>query len=53
LFTLGYALQAGLINRFITRPEHSQFLLMVSIAIIITNMQLILFGPDSRAVQTP
>ncbi|HVV60614.1 MAG TPA: branched-chain amino acid ABC transporter permease [Pseudolabrys sp.] len=53
LFVLGYALQAGLINRFITRPEHSQFLLMVSIAIIIANTQLILFGPDSRAVQTP
>jgi branched-chain amino acid transport system permease protein len=52
LFALGYALQRGLINRFITRPEHSQFLLMVAIAIIITNVQLILFGPDARNVQT-
>ena len=25
LFVVGYALQAGLINPFITRPEHSQF----------------------------
>jgi branched-chain amino acid transport system permease protein len=52
LFALGYALQRGLINRFITRPEHSQFLLMVAIAIIITNVQLIMFGPDARNVQT-
>ena len=28
LFVFGYALQSGLINPFITRPEHSQFLLV-------------------------
>ena len=53
LFAFGYLLQATLINRFITRPEHSQFLLMVAIAIIINNTQLIVFGPDARSVQTP
>src|SRR5437016_2082623 len=52
LFVLGYALQAGLINSFITRPEHSQFLLLIAIAIIIVNALLILFGPDSQNVQT-
>lgn len=52
LFLFGYALQRGLVNRFITQPEHSQFLLMVAIAIIITNVQLIAFGPDARNVQT-
>jgi branched-chain amino acid transport system permease protein len=52
LFLFGYALQRGLINRFITQPEHSQFLLMVAIAIILTNVQLIMFGPDARNVQT-
>ncbi len=52
LFVFGYALQRGLINRFITQPEHSQFLLMVAIAIILTNVQLIMFGPDARNVQT-
>ncbi len=52
LFLFGYALQRGLINRFITKPEHSQFLLMVAIAIILTNVQLIMFGPDARNVQT-
>jgi len=52
LFVFGYALQAGLINRFITRPEYSQFLLLVAIAIIIVNTLLIIFGPDARTVQT-
>ena len=52
LFVFGYALQAGLINPFITRPEHSQFLLLVALAIIIVNVLLIIFGPDARTVQT-
>src|SRR6476660_5721805 len=50
MFACGYLLQAGLINRFIARPDHSQFLLMVAFAIII-NVLLIIFGPDSQNVQ--
>ncbi len=52
LFVFGYTLQAGLINLFIRRPEHSQFLLLIAVAIIITNVLLIVFGPDARNVQT-
>src|SRR5271165_1314091 len=52
LFVFGYALQAGLINPFINRPEHSQFLLLVALALIIVNTLLIVFGPDARTVQT-
>lgn len=52
LFAFGYVLQKGLINPFITRPEHSQFLLLVAIAIIIVNVLLILFGPDAQNVPT-
>jgi branched-chain amino acid transport system permease protein len=52
LFVFGYVLQLGLINPFVNRPEHSQFLLLVALAIIITNVLLIVFGPDARAVQT-
>jgi branched-chain amino acid transport system permease protein len=52
LFAFGYVLQAGMINAFITRPEHSQFLLLVALAIIIVNVLLILFGPDAQSVQT-
>jgi branched-chain amino acid transport system permease protein len=53
LFALGYAMQAGLISPFINRPEHSQFMLLVAIAIIMVNGLLIVFGPDARNVQTP
>jgi branched-chain amino acid transport system permease protein len=52
LFVFGYALQASLINPFISRPEHSQFLLLVALALIIVNGLLIVFGPDARTVQT-
>ena len=52
MFALGYALQAGLINPFINRPEHSQFILLVAIGLIIVNVLLIVFGPDARNVQT-
>jgi branched-chain amino acid transport system permease protein len=52
LFAFGYVLQKGLINPFITRPEHSQFLLLVAIAIIIVNVLLIVYGPDAQNVQT-
>ena len=52
LFVFGYALQSGLINPFITRPEHSQFLLLVALGLIIVNTLLIIFGPDARGVQT-
>ena len=50
-FAFGYALQAGLINRFVTRPEHSQFMLLVAVAIIIVNGLLMVFGPSARNVQ--
>ena len=50
-FIFGYVLQAGLINPFITRPEHSQFMLLVAVAIIMVNALLMIFGPDARNVQ--
>ncbi len=51
LFAFGYVLQVRLINPFITRPDTSQFLLLVAVAIIIVNLLLIAFGPDARTVQ--
>src|SRR3954466_14067730 len=50
-FVFGYALQSAVINPFITRPEHSQFMLLVAIAIILVNTMLMIFGPDARSVQ--
>jgi branched-chain amino acid transport system permease protein len=52
LFALGYVMQRGLINPFINRPEHSQFMLLVAVALILVNGLLIVFGPDARGVQT-
>src|SRR5881394_1288876 len=50
-FVFGYLLQRVLINPFITRPEHSQFMLLVAIAIILVNSMLMIFGPDAHNVQ--
>jgi branched-chain amino acid transport system permease protein len=51
LFLLGYALQRLLINRYIARPDHEQFLLLLALATIITASLLMGFGPDARNVQ--
>ena len=50
-FAFGYALQSSLINPFVTRPEHSQFMLLVAVAIIMVNALLMIFGPSARNVQ--
>jgi branched-chain amino acid transport system permease protein len=50
-FIAGYALQATIVNPFITRPEHSQFILLVAVAIILLNGLLMIYGPTARNVQ--
>jgi len=52
LFALGYLMQRAIINPFINRPEHSQFMLLVAIALIMVNALLIVFGPDSQGIAT-
>ena len=47
-FAVGYVLQSVLINPFVGRPEHEQFILLVGVAIIIVNSLLMIFGPDAR-----
>jgi branched-chain amino acid transport system permease protein len=47
----GYALQATVINPFVTRPDHSQFMLLLAIAVIMTNSLLIVCGPDARSIR--
>jgi branched-chain amino acid transport system permease protein len=51
LFVFGWALQRGLVNKFVERPEHMQFILLLGIATILLNGLLMVFGPDSRGVQ--
>src|SRR5260370_9572718 len=52
LFALGYVMQAGLINPFITRAAYSQFILLIPVPIIIVNVLLIVFVPDARTART-
>ena len=47
-FIGGFLLQTVLINAFIGRPEHDQFILLVGVAIIIVNVLLMTFGPDAQ-----
>jgi branched-chain amino acid transport system permease protein len=51
LFVLGYSLQRSIVNAFIERPQHAQFILFISFALIITGLHLLLFGPDSRPIE--
>jgi branched-chain amino acid transport system permease protein len=48
LFVVGYILQSTLINPFVNRPEHSQFMLLVAVAMIMVNGLLMAFGPNAR-----
>ena len=50
LFGIGYALQRGLINKLLTRPEHVQFIVLAAVALILINAQLMVFGPDAQSV---
>jgi branched-chain amino acid transport system permease protein len=50
-FVFGYLLHAGVIHPFVNRPDHAQFLLLLAIAVIMTNGLLIVFGPDARSVR--
>src|SRR6476659_5280336 len=50
-FGIGYVLQRGLIQPFIARPEHQQFLLLLAVGTLISNACLAIAGPDSRTVQ--
>ncbi|MBM3568524.1 MAG: branched-chain amino acid ABC transporter permease [Alphaproteobacteria bacterium] len=50
LFAIGYALQAGLVNRLLHAPEHMQFLLMAALAIMLVALCLMAFGPNAQNV---
>jgi branched-chain amino acid transport system permease protein len=45
-------MQRALINPFINRPEHSQFMLLVAVALVMVNGLLLVFGPDSQGINT-
>lgn len=50
-FGAGYLLQRGLIQPFVSRPDYMQFILLISVALILTNGALLAFGPEARGIQ--
>ncbi|MGE0213270.1 MAG: branched-chain amino acid ABC transporter permease [Parvibaculaceae bacterium] len=52
LFAAGYVLQRRLVEPFIGRPEHEQFILLLAVAVILTNGMLLIFGPEARGIVT-
>lgn len=50
MFVFGWCLQRGLINKFIGRSEHQQFILLLGVATVLVNALLMVFGPDARSV---
>jgi branched-chain amino acid transport system permease protein len=51
LFAVGYVLQRTIVNAFIDRPQHVQFILFISFGLIITGLHLLFFGPDPRPIE--
>jgi len=51
MFGAGYLLQRGLIQPFVNRPDYMQFILLISVALILTNGALLIFGPEARGIQ--
>ena len=49
-FGIGYLLQRTLINPFVSRAEHEQFILLVGLATVLVNGMLLIFGPDARPI---
>lgn len=49
-FGVGYVLQRTLVVKFINRPDHQQFILLIGLAIVLVNAMLLVAGPDARHV---
>ncbi len=50
MFPLGYYLQKGIINNLLNRSTHSQFLALAAIAIILLNLEQIVFGSEAQTI---
>lgn len=52
MFAFGYGLQLVLIERFMTRSQHVQFILFIGLSLVLTGTFLMAFGPDPRAADS-
>jgi branched-chain amino acid transport system permease protein len=52
LFGLGVLVQRGLVNRVLEAPHEMQILLMLGVALVLENLALVIFGPDTRRTES-
>lgn len=48
LFCVGVLVQRGLVNRVLDAPHEIQILLMLGVALVMENLALVVFGPETR-----
>jgi branched-chain amino acid transport system permease protein len=51
MFTAGYVFQRLLGNDFVDKPQHVQFVFYIGLALAITGLNAIIFGPDPRGIE--
>lgn len=47
-FVAGYLLQRFVVSDFMARPQHAQFILFIGLALLITGIHAVTFGPDPQ-----
>lgn len=52
MFAAGYVFQRAIGNDFVDQPQHVQFVLYIGLALAITGLHAIIFGPDPRGIQS-
>jgi branched-chain amino acid transport system permease protein len=52
LFCLGVLVQRGLVNRVLAAPHEMQILLTLGVALVLENLALVIFGPDTRRTES-
>jgi branched-chain amino acid transport system permease protein len=52
MFGAGYVFQRTIGNDFVDKPQHIQFVLYIGLALAITGMNAIVFGPDPRGIDS-
>lgn len=50
MFAFGYGFQRAVGNDFVDKPQHVQFVLFIALALIITGLHAVIFGPDPRGI---
>lgn len=51
MFAAGYVFQRLLGNDFVDKPQHVQFVLYIGLALAVTGLNAMIFGPDPRGIE--